>query len=85
MVVSMIRTQIQLDEERMRQLKRLASESGASMAEMIRRAVDMMLASAAGPDAGALKQRVMSARGRFRSGRGDVSERHDHYLAGDFR
>ena len=81
----MIRTQIQLDEDRIKKLKRLAAESGTSMAEMIRRAVDMMLASAAGPDAGYLQQRMMSARGRFRSGRSDVSERHDHYLAEDFR
>ena len=81
----MIRTQIQLDEERMRKLKRLAAENGTSMAEMIRRAVDMMFVSAAGPDAGDVSQRVMSARGRFRSGRGDVSVRHDDYLAGDFR
>ncbi len=43
----MIRTQIQLTETQYRELRRLAAETGASMAEIIRRALDRTLSGSA--------------------------------------
>ena len=82
LVVTMIRTQIQLTEEQTAKLKRLAVERDVSMAEVIREAVDLL------PDRGdrtARWERALEAiRGsRFRDveGKTDVAERHDEYLA----
>lgn len=81
----MVRTQIQLSEDQAANLKRLAALRGTSMAEIIRQAVDRFTSA---PDAGAIaerKKRALAAVGRFRSGRSDVSARHDDYLAEAFK
>ena len=77
----MVRTQIQLAEEQVSVLKHLAALQHTSMAELIRRAVDMFTAS---PDTGNiqdLRQRALAASGKFRSGKHDLSAKHDDYLA----
>ncbi len=79
----MIRTQIQLTEEQARQLKRLAAERGVSLAEVVRQAIDRTLEQ----DERAIRwDRALEAvrRSHFRSGKSDISERHDEYLAEDF-
>ena len=81
----MIRTQIQLPESQVVTLKQLAALQHTSMAELIRRAVDLFTTSI---ESGAIterKQRAMAAAGRFRSGSPDVSTRHDDYLAEAFQ
>lgn len=74
----MIRTQMQLRDDQVRALKRLAAESGVSMAELIRRAIDRELER---DDEDAKWERALSVIGKFRSNAPDVAERHDDYLA----
>ena len=78
----MIRTQIQITERQARTLKKLALRRGVSMAELIRQAIDTITE---GDDEAARWRRATAAIGRFCSGRSDISERHDDYLAEDFR
>ena len=80
----MVRTQIQLTEAQAESLKKLAHRHGLSVAELVRRGVDQVLASGLSVDADR-KKRKAAAAGRFRSGRKDASVRHDHYLAEDHR
>ena len=78
----MIRTQIQLTEEQARALKVLSAREGVSMAELIRQAVERVIAR----DNQAEKWRPASALvGRYSGGPTDVSTRHDEYLADDFK
>ncbi|MFL5798708.1 MAG: ribbon-helix-helix protein, CopG family [Actinomycetota bacterium] len=74
----MVRTQIQLTEDQVKRLKRVAAQRGVSMAAVIREAVDRSIAP---DDEDAKWERAMSVVGRFRSDRPDVSERHDDYFA----
>lgn len=81
----MIRTQIQLPASQVATLKQLAERQQTSMAEIIRRAVDLY---AAAPEAGAVveqKKLAAAAGGRFHSGQSDISARHDDYLAEAFK
>jgi hypothetical protein len=75
------RTQVILTDEQVAALRRLAADQGTSVAELVRRAVDRLLASSAGGRAGA-RRRAVAVVGRFASGRSDVAEEHDRYLAG---
>jgi hypothetical protein len=82
----MVRTQIQLTDEQAATLKKLAVLRGVSMAELIRQGVDGLLRSgSAGLSSDLRKKRALAATGKFRSKEGDLSERHDRYLAEAFR
>ena len=78
----MIRTQIQLDEDRYRKLQKIAREQGLSMAEVVRTGVDLVLSLY---ERRRRWERARALVGRFASGGGDVAEKHDHYLAEAFR
>ena len=78
----MIRTQIQITEHQARMLKELAQRRGVSMAELVRQAIDTLTE---GDDEAERWRRATAVIGRFHSGRSDISERHDDYLAEDFR
>ena len=54
------------------------------MAELIRESVDQYVERAS-PDRVELMKRALEAFGKFHSGHSDISERHDDYLAEDFR
>ena len=86
-MVSMHRTQVQFTEEQIRTLRVLASAQGRSIADVVRESVDLFAAQSAQPDRQALLARARAVAGRFRSGvkNGDVSRRHDDYLAETFR
>ena len=77
----MVRTQIQLTDEQMRALKAMAAQRRVSMAEVIRQAVERMMAE------DERKERwrgALAIMGRHRSGLSDVSTNHDKYLAEDY-
>ncbi len=81
----MVRTQIQLTEEQAAALKAKALVLKVSMAELIRRGVDLVLASqerGIGPDR---IRRAIEIAGRFRSGVGDLGTHHDKYVAEAFK
>jgi Arc/MetJ-type ribon-helix-helix transcriptional regulator len=77
----MIRTQVQLSDQQARALKETAAERGVSIAEVIRQALDQHLGDRGGESR---RQRAIRAIGGHRSGRHDVSVRHDDYLADSF-
>lgn len=76
---SVERTQISLTSAQARELRRLARKRGTSMAALIRDAVDRTYGG--GADEDARWQRALDAVGGSRSGRSDISQRHDDDLA----
>ncbi|HOX28309.1 MAG TPA: ribbon-helix-helix protein, CopG family [bacterium] len=80
----MVRAQIQLSEKQAKQLKKLAAARDESVSSLIRQAVQVFIRVDAGPDAGELRDRAIALAGKYRSGKKDVSARHDDYLAKDF-
>jgi Arc/MetJ-type ribon-helix-helix transcriptional regulator len=78
----MVRTQIQITEHQAAKLKQLADYQEVSMAELIRRAIDQLLASM-NPISDAEQQKLALAfLGQFPDigDATDVSENHDRYL-----
>jgi hypothetical protein len=82
----MIRTQVQLTEKQVRELKRIAAARGTSLAEVVRDAVDGAIrAGGVAVDREEMVNRALSIVGRFRSGIRDTSVGHDKYLGEAFR
>jgi len=81
----MVRTQIQLTEDQSQALKEKAAQESVSMAELIRRAVDHWLQARDSIPLEVRRQRALAVVGQFHSGKSDVSERHDEYLAGAYQ
>ena len=77
----MVRTQIQLTETQVKALKKIALTSHLSVAELIRRAVDTMIKSNTTVDPDERLRRALEIVGKFRSGKRDISRKHDAYLA----
>jgi Arc/MetJ-type ribon-helix-helix transcriptional regulator len=77
----MVRTQVQLTEEQIERLRRLAAESGQSMAELVRLGVDLYLSSRNQPAQTERIERALALAGKFASGLNDVSAEHDRYLS----
>ena len=80
----MIRTQIQLDEAACKEIKRIAYEQGKSMSAVARELLDRSLKRKEKPDK-KLTGADFPFIGKYRSGESDISERHDDYLAEDFK
>jgi hypothetical protein len=76
-----IRTQISLTVDQMRRLRAEARRRRVPMAEVVREAVDRMVPLDPG-DRAAKFGRAFAAVGRFDSGTGDLSARHDE-IAGE--
>ena len=76
----MVRTQIQLTEQQARAVKAIAAAEGISVAEAIRRAIDLMTQSRSAMDTEERRRRALRIVGKFRSGKRDVSKLHDAYL-----
>jgi hypothetical protein len=76
----MVRTQIQLTEKQARMLRDLAKVKKVSMAELIRRGVDLFLRNSSVLDVEERRKNAIQAIGRFSSGTRDTSEKHDKYL-----
>jgi len=81
----MVRTQVQLTEKQAALLRKRAAEQGISLAEMIRRGMDLYLRMTVTASDEERRQRALQAAGRFSSGRGDLAERHDKYLSKAYR
>lgn len=77
----MVRTQIQLTEEQSTKLKALAEHEGLSVAEIIRRSVDLYVRSQPFVDVDERKRNALAIVGKYSSGLTDISENHDAYLA----
>ena len=79
----MIRTQVQIEEDQMEWLKSQAKEKNVSISKLFRESVEIYrkLITEVPTDK---KKRVMKMIGRFSSGKKDVSEKHDNYLADAF-
>ena len=77
----MVRTQIQLSEGQAKALKKISAERGISMAEVIREAVDRIVAEA---ERQKNMRGFLNLSGRFSSGLTDVSINHDKYLEEDY-
>jgi len=83
--VVMIRKQVQLTEEQDRRLEALAMRSGRSKADLVRRAVDLLLAErVAMPTVEEQRKRALEAIGAFHSGHSDIAVDHDRYLAASY-
>jgi post-segregation antitoxin (ccd killing protein) len=80
----MIPTQIDLTDEQLEVLRKLADERQMGVSELITEAIEHLLRSSAEPGWEERKRRALEAVGRFRSGLKDVSSRHDHYLTEAF-
>ena len=80
----MLRTQIQLPEEQVAMLKKIAAADNKSMAEIIRQSIDYFAKSKSPETDVQRRKRAIAAAGRFRSGIKDLSASHDEYLAEDF-
>jgi hypothetical protein len=80
----MVRTQIQLTKNQSKALKAAAASSGVSMAELIRQAVDALLAKDTRASEEDSRARALGASGRFHSGLTDASMNHDSLLSEDF-
>ncbi len=77
----MIRTQIQLTDEQARAIKKIATAKGVSVAEIIRRSVEGIIRSNTRTDSEERHKRALEIVGKFRSGKRDISKKHDAYLA----
>lgn len=81
----MVRTQVRLTDRQLDALRSLSAETGRSIAELVRRAVELYLHSQQQPSSADLIGRARRIAGRFRSGRKDVSACHDRHLAEAFK
>ena len=76
----MVRTQIQLTEIQARALKRMARRQDVSMAELIRRSVDVLISAQAADARDIQWERSTTVIGKYRSGKPDIAREHDRYL-----
>lgn len=77
----MVRTQVQLPENDLKGLRRKAAEEGVSVAELVRRGVKHVLSEEGKPTRDELWERAMKVVGKYSSGKSDIAQRHDEYLA----
>ena len=80
----MVRTQIQLTEEQVKALKKIALARHLSIAELIRQAVDTIIRTNTMVDIEERRKRAIDIVGRFSSGKRDISRKHDTYLVEAF-
>ena len=81
----MVRTQVQLTADQIRQLRQFSADTGRSVADLVREGVQMYLSARHRPGREQRVQRALDAAGRFSSGSSDGSARHDRHLIEAFR
>lgn len=78
----MLRTQVQITEQQDKLLESIGRERRVSKAELIRRAVDLMLErEGMGRNPEQQRERALAVVGSFRSGTDGTARRHDEALA----
>jgi hypothetical protein len=75
---------IELTSEQEEALRRVAEMRQKTVEDIIAEWVQRLLEECADTDWGNRRARALNAAGRFRSGKRDVSEKHDKYLAEAF-
>ena len=82
----MVRIQIELSEDQAQALERLSVKHGIPVADLLRQGVALIIEGEGGdsPDRRVRRQRALATLGCFRSGCGDLAEKHDRYLAGAY-
>ena len=73
----MIRTQIQFEQKTYEALKTKSNETGKSISEIVRRALDRSIAA---QDTDQKWARALSSIGKFSSGLNNLAEKHDDHL-----
>jgi hypothetical protein len=81
----MVRTQIQITEDQAKAIKRIALSRHLSVAELIRRAIDIMVKSSQVADPEERLKRAIEVVGKFGSGKHDIAKGHDKYLVDAYR
>ena len=77
----MVKTQVQLPEDDLTELRKIAAEEGVSVSELVRRGVKQVLGGKRKPSREELWERASRVVGRYHSGCTDIGRRHDDYLA----
>jgi hypothetical protein len=71
---------VELTDQQIHSVERIAAERGVSVAEIIRESVDAYVRSAPRPPKAQLRKRALAAIAAF-SGPTDLARRHDEYVA----
>ena len=79
----MTRAQIHSTDEQLKKLRRLAEREETSVSDVVRRAVDALIAVT--PSRSELRERALAATELYASGEHDVAAEHDRHLATAFR
>ena len=74
---NMIRTQIQFEKKTYESLKTKSNETGKSISEIVRRALDRSIAA---QEIDQKWARALSSMGKFSSGLNNLAEKHDDHL-----
>ena len=74
---NMIRTQIQFEQKTYESLKTKSNETGKSISEIVRRALDRSIAA---QEVDQKWARALSSMGKFSSGLNNLAEKHDDHL-----
>ena len=80
----MIRLQVQLEEEQLEALRRMAAAADRSLSDLVREGVDTLVRTRGGVSRESVKGRSLAAVGRFHSGTSDLAREHDRHLAEAF-
>lgn len=81
----MVRIQIQLTEEQVRELKRIAAIRDFSLAELIRQSVDQFIQAATEPTYQEKVQKLNQVAGKYSVEIKDLAEKHDEHLNDIYR
>ena len=76
-IAIMIRTQIQFEQKTYESLKTKSNETGKSISEIVRRALDRSIAA---QEIDQKWARALSSMGKFSSGLNNLAEKHDDHL-----
>jgi predicted transcriptional regulator len=83
-VTEMVRTQVQLSEDQARRVRQLAAAQQVSMAEIIRRSVELYVGQDGDTDMAERRRRALAVIGKYASDVPDLGRDHDKYLAEAF-